>query len=86
MTAKLIEDLRQKKFDKEIKIQEVKKIFADFLSKKLSHLESDFDIKKICDGKNNPKVLMMVGANGSGKTSMCAKIANLAKKSGKNAF
>ena len=59
--------------------QQVVKIVKDELVELLGGEES-----KIAFTPNPPTVIMMVGLQGSGKTTTCGKIANLFRKQGKN--
>lgn len=48
----------------------------DILTKIFNDLYLDNNVKPITFNDNGPTVILMVGVNGSGKTSTCAKLAN----------
>ncbi|MBE3579213.1 MULTISPECIES: signal recognition particle protein [Caldanaerobacter] len=59
--------------------QQVIKIVHEELIKLMGSVESRLNL-----GSKVPAVIMMVGLQGSGKTTACGKLANLLKKQGKN--
>jgi len=59
--------------------QQVIKIVHEELIKLMGSVESRLNL-----GSKVPGVIMMVGLQGSGKTTACGKLANLLKKQGKN--
>lgn len=58
--------------------QQVVKIVKDELTKLLGDSESKLNISS-----NPPTVIMLVGLQGSGKTTLCGKLSNYLRKSGK---
>jgi len=78
-TMKMIEDLKVKVEKEDIEdTQEFYKVFKDELSEFLQDEKGGLTLK---DGLN---VIMVVGVNGSGKTTTIAKIASKFKKQGKD--
>lgn len=61
--------------------QQVIKIVNDELIALMGSTQSRLNI-----GNKVPAVIMMVGLQGSGKTTACGKLANLLKKQGKNPY
>ncbi len=59
--------------------QQVVKIVHDELVKLLGSEDAELNISP-----NPPTIIMLVGLQGSGKTTMCGKLANLLRKNGKN--
>lgn len=78
-TLEIIEELRTEKFNKEIKIEELKDFLATKLIAKLDGYQETVDFNS-----QNPFVLLMIGVNGAGKTTtigkLCAKLKTENKK------
>ena len=76
--AKLVERLRRERFDKEVTGEEVREAFAaaaaEILAPVVSRLEPDPSRK--------PHVILVVGVNGSGKTTTIGKLAHRWKVDG----
>ncbi|PPR18458.1 MAG: Signal recognition particle receptor FtsY [Proteobacteria bacterium] len=67
----LTEQLRQEKFEKDITEEEVKTFFAGKIAQKMLPLEKELSFPKT----SGPKVILMVGVNGSGKTTTTGKLS-----------
>ena len=77
----LIEDLRQVAVDRRIAHTiELKKAFADML---VSRLEEIPGMGEPLDTNGSPSVIMLVGVNGSGKTTTAGKLASALLADGK---
>ena len=74
----LTESLRQEKFDKDITEQEVRTFFAEKITAKMQPCQQPLNLPS--DAK--PKVIMMVGVNGSGKTTTIGKLSKQIKDQG----
>ena len=71
----LIKELVQKhRFDKEVSPQEVKETLSNIISEILQPLTSS-----VMNFEQKPKILIMCGVNGNGKTTSIAKIAHYYK-------
>ena len=77
----LIAKLRKSKFDKEITDEEVREFLASEIGKILAPCQQEFIIEKPTNG---PYVILMVGVNGSGKTTTIGKLAAKLKDEGKS--
>lgn len=74
----IIENLRKEKFNKDIEINEVREFIASQIESKLINSYAPLRIEK----ETNPQIILVVGVNGSGKTTTIAKLGNLIKKRG----
>jgi fused signal recognition particle receptor len=74
----IIQFLEKNKFDKEITVNEVKEIIFQKLFGVFKNISSNF-----IDFDKKPYVLMFLGVNGSGKTTIIGKIAKKLKNEGK---
>ncbi len=79
VSAKLISDLSKVKFGKNTTEQEIKHFLADEITKILEPVAEEFNISN-----NKPHVILMVGVNGTGKTTSIGKIASKLKSEGKS--
>ncbi len=77
--AKLIQALARDRFDKEITEEEVRKVFADEVAEILAPAAKPMTI-----GAGKPHVVLMVGVNGSGKTTTIGKLAKLYQAEGRS--
>ncbi len=75
---RLVRSLSQEKFGKEVNTEEVKKIFAAEIANILRGLAQPFAI-----GPERPHVILVIGVNGSGKTTTIGKLANATAATGK---
>lgn len=78
ITDDILSFLRKNRFDKTITADDLKKIVYDRLLKSFDGVENDFN--DFLDGDRKPLVLLFIGVNGSGKTTMMGKMANGFKK------
>lgn len=76
----LVADLRKNRFDKDISDEEVRTFLAEKIEAKLTPCAQPF---QIVQPENGPFVLLMVGVNGSGKTTTIGKLASQFKAEGK---
>ncbi|MBH21475.1 MAG: signal recognition particle-docking protein FtsY [Rhodobiaceae bacterium] len=77
-SVSIIENLKKEKFNKDIDISEIKTFLADQIEIKLAS-----SYKKLIFNKDqSPHIMIVVGVNGSGKTTTIAKLANNFKKDG----
>ena len=77
-SVSIIENLKKEKFNKDIDISEIKTFLADQIEIKLVS-----SYKKLIFNKDqSPHIIIVVGVNGSGKTTTIAKLANNFKKDG----
>ena len=76
----LTEKLASKKFPKETTETEIKEFLAEEIYQLVKPYESDF----LESEKHNPEIILVIGANGNGKTTTIAKLANVFKKAGHN--
>ena len=74
-----IDVVKSKKLGKDAISDEIKSILKDEILKILRSAEAKFDISTA-----NPFSVVMIGVNGSGKTTTIGKLSNLWKKQGKN--
>lgn len=69
--TKIIDTLAAQKFGKTVTDQEVREIMADEIEKILSPIARDLDL----DLQHQPHVILMIGVNGSGKTTTIGKLS-----------
>ena len=79
VTTKIIDKLRMEKFDSKISDLELRQIIADTICEVLEPAQKTLDIEA-----NRPHIIMMVGVNGSGKTTTMGKMAHNWVKGGKS--
>ncbi len=77
VAERIIARVSQGRFDKEIDPEEVKQILADEVAKVLKPVEVPFNF-----GAEKPFVVMVVGVNGSGKTTTIGKLGSIAAGEG----
>jgi fused signal recognition particle receptor len=75
---KLTAALAKDRFDKEVTPEEVRGLFADEIARMLEPVAKSLDIKS-----HRPHVVLVVGVNGSGKTTTIGKLARLHQGQGK---
>jgi len=80
-SGEIIEKLRTEKFEAQIEIQEVKEFLASELQKKLEPYAKPLILE---DHRYLPEVILVVGVNGSGKTTTIAKLGSMWKREGKS--
>src|SRR6185436_3471368 len=76
---RLVEKLGSERFGKEVTDEEVRAAFADDIAEILQPVATPLGI----DAARKPHVVLVVGVNGSGKTTTIAKLAHLFKGEGK---
>jgi fused signal recognition particle receptor len=76
--ARLTAALARERFDKEISVEDVRGIFADEIARMLEPVARPLAI-----GPARPHVVLVVGVNGSGKTTTIGKLARLYQAQGK---
>ena len=77
----LVKELVHKyRFNKEVTENEIKKSLAELISSLLKPLTQ----KEICFTPSPPKILIICGVNGNGKTTSIAKLANYYKQQNKS--
>lgn len=82
LTETLIEKLRQTAIDRRIaNTGELKNAFAALL---IEHLEAIPGMGQPLDATAKPSVIILIGVNGSGKTTTAGKLASQLKAQGKN--
>jgi fused signal recognition particle receptor len=79
VAARLVEKLGRERFGKEVTDEEVRAAFADDISEILQPVAVPLAI----DAARKPHVVLVVGVNGSGKTTTIAKMAHLFKGEGR---
>ena len=77
--ARLIQALAKDRFDKEITEEEVREIFAAEIAAILKPVAKPLELSA-----RRPHVVLVVGVNGSGKTTTIGKLAQAYKKAGKS--
>lgn len=75
----ITQELEKDRFDKEISTEDVRKILAREVEKTLNPVAIPFEI----DNSKKPFVILMVGVNGSGKTTTIGKLADRFSREGK---
>jgi fused signal recognition particle receptor len=83
LTSNIIEKLKKNNFNKECDIVGVKKIIKEEIIENLKNINKQLDLK---GNKNTPNVLIISGANGSGKTTTIGKISYLLKSLNKKSM
>jgi fused signal recognition particle receptor len=79
VAARLVEKLGKERFGKEVTDEEVRSAFADDIAEILQPVATSLTI----DPARKPHVVLVIGVNGSGKTTTIAKLANLYKGEGR---
>ena len=79
VAARLVEKLGKERFGKEVTDEEVRGAFADDIAEILQPVATPLAI----DRARKPFVVLVIGVNGSGKTTTIAKLANLYKGEGR---
>jgi fused signal recognition particle receptor len=78
--AKLVEELSQGRLDREIGEREVREILAGSIAKLLVPVAQPLTL----DPGHRPHVVLVVGVNGSGKTTTIGKLARFYRDEGRN--
>jgi fused signal recognition particle receptor len=79
VAARLVEKLGKERFGKEVTEEEVRAAFADDIAEILQPVATSL----VIDPAKKPHVVLVIGVNGSGKTTTIAKLANLYKREGR---
>ena len=79
VAARLVGKLGKERFGKEVTEEEVRAAFADDIAEILQPVAVPLAI----DAARKPHVVLVVGVNGSGKTTTIAKLANLYRREGR---
>ena len=77
--VEITEKLAQDRFNKEISVDEIREVLRDEVVKVLEPVA----VPLVLDGSNTPHVILMVGVNGSGKTTTIGKLASKLTGEGK---
>ena len=77
--VEITEKLAQDRFNKEISVDEIREVLRDEVVKVLEPVTAPL----VLDGSNTPHVILMVGVNGSGKTTTIGKLASKLTGEGK---
>ena len=81
LSEKLLSDLKQVSIDKRIaRISELKTAFGDLITEKLTSVDGMGEPIRL---STKPAVVIMIGVNGSGKTTTAGKLAAQLKSEGK---
>lgn len=79
ITNKVLAELRKNKYNRVSTIDDVKLILSKYLKEFLQNSEKKLSI----DSSRKPYIIMFVGVNGVGKTTVIGKIAKILKDEGK---
>jgi fused signal recognition particle receptor len=80
VASRLVQKLSKERFGKEVTDEEVRSAFADDIAEILQPVAVPLTI----DAARKPHVVLVVGVNGSGKTTTIAKLAGLYKGEGRS--
>src|SRR5205085_1847330 len=80
VAARLVAKLGKERFGKEVTDEEVRAAFADHIAEILQPVATEL----LVDPARKPHVVLVIGVNGSGKTTTIAKLAHLFKGEGKD--
>src|SRR5690606_18078157 len=80
MAQSVTEALRRDRFDRDIAAEDVRALLAAEVEKTLAPIALPLDI----ESASKPFVILMVGVNGSGKTTTIGKLASLYRAAGKS--
>src|SRR5258708_2254566 len=79
VAARLVEKLGKERFGREVTDEEVRTAFADHIAEILQPVATELAV----DPAHRPHVVLVIGVNGSGKTTTIAKLAHLFKGEGR---
>ena len=79
MASQVTETLRRERFDRDVSAEEVRQVLAAEIVKVLEPVARPLPL----DAARRPHVILMVGVNGSGKTTTIGKLAGLLTSQGK---
>ena len=80
MATSVTDTLRRDRFDRDISTEEVRAVLAAEIEKVLGPVAKPLDV----EGATKPFVILMIGVNGSGKTTTIGKLASLYGSRGKS--
>ncbi|MBK8084465.1 MAG: signal recognition particle-docking protein FtsY [Devosia sp.] len=80
MATQVTETLRRDRFDRDISAEDVREVLADEIVKVLEPVAQPL----VVDAAQKPFVILMVGVNGTGKTTTIGKLAGLYRAQGKS--
>ena len=80
MATTVTEALRRDRFDRDISSEEVRQVLAAEVAKVLEPVA----VPLVIDAAQKPFVILMIGVNGSGKTTTIGKLASLLRAQGKS--
>ena len=78
LSISIIEKLKSEKFEKKISVEEIKIFLSKEIQQKLNPISLPLEINQSA----KPHVILVVGVNGSGKTTTIAKLSNKFVKQG----
>src|SRR5690606_27107771 len=78
--AELTANLARTRFNKEVTGEEVRGALADDIAGMLAPVARPLEV----DGTKRPHVVLVVGVNGSGKTTTIGKLAKLQREAGRS--
>ncbi|MBK5910466.1 signal recognition particle-docking protein FtsY [Rhodothalassium salexigens] len=80
VAARVTEKLAQERYDKEVSPDEVRAVLAEQVAQILDGVAAPLDV----DRGHRPHVILMVGVNGTGKTTTIGKLASKFRAEGKS--
>lgn len=80
MASRVAERLRKTRFEKNVDADEIRKVLAEEVEAILEPVARPLDIARA----STPQVVLMIGVNGSGKTTTIGKIASQLKAQGRS--
>ncbi|MDR2527037.1 MAG: signal recognition particle-docking protein FtsY [Rickettsiales bacterium] len=78
VTNDILYELRKNKYNKDVTIQEIKEVIGEYIKKYIKNIGKELIIED-----KKPFVIMFLGVNGSGKTTIIGKYAKRLKDEGK---
>ncbi len=81
LAAQITQKIAQAKLKRDLTLEDIKEIAAQEIQARLQNGPQGLELLK---DRHQPHVVLMVGVNGSGKTTTCAKLASYYKAQGKS--
>ncbi len=78
MSSEIIEHLKKQKFNQEVSLNDIKHFLGTYIEQKLDKVEHALTINR----EHKPFIILIVGVNGSGKTTTIGKLAKKWKDDG----